>query len=132
MIQSQRALFLLLLLRAHVLQFFGQLRGIPFELLQLGRQRVGFTFPSFHLGSELAQLALQRQRAPARLAAAAHGMAVIADAIRKQEVIIRMFGSQSLGRGVLPDQETFRETRQIVSLAQAERIAQTTRDLRAD
>jgi len=33
-IQRQRAFFLILLLRAHMLQLFGQLCGIPFELLK--------------------------------------------------------------------------------------------------
>ena len=66
MIERQRAFFLLLLLRAHVLQLFGQLRRILFELFQRSGQRVGFALARFHLGSELAQLALQRQRAAAR------------------------------------------------------------------
>ena len=93
MIERQRVLFLLLLLRAHVLQLFGQQRRVLLQLLQRSGQRVGFPLACFHLRAELAQLALQRQRTAARLPAAAHRVAVIADAVRQQEVGVRMFAT---------------------------------------
>ena len=127
-IERQRVLFLRLLLRAHVLQLLGQLRRALFELLQRSGQRVGFAFAGFHLRAELAKLALQRQRTAARLAAAADRVAVIADAIRKQEIVIGMRGSQTLGCGVILDQEAVSEPGQIVRLVQAQRIAQASGD----
>ena len=69
-----------------VLQLFGQCGDLAFELFQRPAA-VSSTalLLALHLAGQLAQFALQRQRTAARLLAAAHRVAVIADAIRQQE-----------------------------------------------
>ena len=51
-----------------------------------------------HFAGQLAQFAFQRQRSAAGFLAAAHGVAVIADAIRQQEESIGILDRQLLRR----------------------------------
>ena len=91
---------------------------------------------SFHLAAQFAQLALQRQRTAAGLAAAADRVAVIADAVLQQEIAIRIRGGQRLRRAAVGDQEAARQPRQQAlrslrePVGQPQRVAQPADDAR--
>jgi len=59
-------------------------------------------------------------------------MAVIADAVRDQKVIVRMFGSQTLCRAVILDQETFPQPGQVKEFVQPERVFQASGNARVE
>src|SRR5712671_6649378 len=104
MIERQSVLLLSLLLDAQVFEILGKLGGTALQFLQIRGERVGFAPGGVYLDAQLAQLALQRQRTAARLPPAGHRVAVIADAVRKQEVTIRMRIREALGMGTIEGQ----------------------------
>ena len=58
------------------------------------------------MADEIPQFTFQRERAASGFAAAADGVAVVADAVLEQEIAIRVRGGQALGGAAVGDQET--------------------------
>ena len=71
-----------------------------------------------------AQLALQRQRAARALLAAAHGAAVIAHAVRQQEVQLRKLGRETLRRCTVRGQIRLPQPRQTFKRRVAEAVGE--------
>ncbi len=97
-IQRQRVFLLPLLQGPQALQILAESGDLALQLLQRRGRAFHRALLHLHFAGQLAQLALQRQRTAAGLLAAAHRVAVIADAIRQQEEELGMRRGQPLRR----------------------------------
>jgi hypothetical protein len=123
-VERHRFLFLLLLRAAEALELLFEYGQTPLQRVDARGQLIQLSLARLHQRPGLAQLALEGQRAAGALLAAAHRLAVVADAVRQQEVEGGVLDGQPLGGGAVLDQESPRQERQALQRGAAEAVGE--------
>ena len=122
MAQSQRLFFFLLLGDADMFQLFGKRVNLGFQALHAHHGLHQSPLAVLALHGDFAQLALQSQRTTRSLLAAADRIAVVANAIRQQEVDVGILQSQPLGGLAILGEKAARQTRQQIGRGMREAV----------
>ena len=127
MLQRHAVFLARLLHRAQPFQFGLQADDFLADAVEKRHLKVERLLPSGQGYRQLAGFALHGQWAGARFLSARHGVAVVTDAVRHQEIQVRIGRREPLRRGAVFRQEAQRKPRQQVHRAIAEPVGETQR-----